>query len=147
MPTLFEAKDFQSIQPYLPDDAKRILDVELPKIRDAAIEQIDQFAESLVNEMSRKLEELAAQEKAELVASRDKLTKELAAFVATMVPSPALTKAAADLQSAVTEHEKRFSKAGELLRQTVVTALQAQGLPVGNIAAVVNTINSKLKSG
>lgn len=144
MPTLFETKDFQSIQPYLPEDAKKVLDAELPKIREQAIKQIDEFAESLVTELTRQLKELAAQDVAELKTTQDKLKGELAAFAAAAVP-PALAQSANALKAAVEEHEKRFSRAGEVLRQTVVTTLQAHGLPVGQISEVVKKLNEATK--
>lgn len=144
MPTLFESKDFQSIQPYLPEDARKVLDAELPKIREQAIKQIDEFAESLVTELTRQLKELADRDVAELKTAQDKLKGDLAAFIKAN-PTDPLSQGASALKAAVEEHEKRFCRAGEALRQTVVTTLQAHGLPVGQIGEVVKKLNEAAK--
>jgi len=140
--TLFQPKDFQSILPYVPEDAKRILDAELPRIREKAVEQIDQFAESLVNELTAQLKALGEKQAQELKQSQDDLKKQLDDYVKKQAPDPNLTKATNELNAAIEEQRKRFLNAGVFLRQSVLTALKTHGLPVDKITAVIGKLDA-----
>ena len=122
---------YESIRGYMPEDAREILNEQIPRIEQFIDDELTKFgvelSEFIGAEVDRLLQE--AQESAhrshnELIAAIGEIRADVAANDAV------LERAVARLERSLDDYERRFEALGEGVRRSVILAARAAGVPV-----------------
>jgi len=133
---------FENIQGYLPEDARRTLSSEVPRIKAFVDEEMDKFGAELIDFVTTEVEKSVAELAADLEARKSATDAALATIRADIAENDeTLAAAVTTLEKELTAYEEMFRKAGTRIRQSAAAALQSAGFPVGMIAQ----LNSKLR--
>ena len=122
---------YESIRGYVPEDANRILDEQIPRIEEFVDEELARFGEELSAFVGQEIDRLLADagESAqrahnEVIAVVGELRAEVAAGDAT------LEHAVDRLEQGLDAYERRYRELGEGVRDAVLAAVRAAGVPV-----------------
>jgi hypothetical protein len=127
---LFDEKYFQAIRPYVPEEARRLLDEQVPAIQKEISSEIDHFAKRLADDVTAEVTAFSKEQADEMNTILAKLA-EVSANLAKAQPDPKeLATQAATLQASVKAFEDRTKKAGETFRKLALTAARSAGLPI-----------------
>jgi hypothetical protein len=127
MRPIFEQQYYDAIRSYVPEDAKRVLDEQVPVIRQKISEEIDAFTESLSADIKKSLEESAEEQAQSLRDLRATFTPYLADLSA---GSPEMKEAAKALHEALDSYESKFKSAGNTARNAINGVAKAYGIPL-----------------
>jgi hypothetical protein len=128
MRPIFEQQYYDAIRSYVPEDAKRVLDEQVPVIRQKISEEIDAFAESLSADIKKTLDDSAKEQTEALRVLRATFATEVAAISAHH--DPALKNAAKALNDAIDSYQAKFASLGATARTAVAGVAKAYGLPL-----------------
>lgn len=123
---------YQSLVSFMPEDARKVLDTEIPRIRKQVSDDIDKFVTSIGIQMQAeftKVAESVRKESEAPLASLDKIKESLASNTA---KAEDLARAADNLRKLAQEYQDKWTNVGATIRTTAITAARAAGLPVPN---------------
>ncbi|MFA6561275.1 MAG: hypothetical protein WCV00_05150 [Verrucomicrobiia bacterium] len=130
MPLLFKEEYFATVRPYLPEDARRILDNQLPAIKKSIEAEVDKFAKTLGEEVKKEVEDFQKG----LVQQQEEFLKKVTANFAEAVKKGAspdeIAAAGKALQTAVDDYKNQVKGWGETARKTLLMAVKAAGIPI-----------------
>jgi len=129
MSSLFEDKYFNAVRPYMPEEARRVLDDQVPVIRKQVSEEIDEFAKNLAGEIQQELTAFKEEQVKELNGITDRLTQ-LAAQVGAVTNVTSLKEQAGALQTEIKAFRDRNEQIGQGIRRAAISAARAAGLPI-----------------
>jgi hypothetical protein len=127
MRSIFEQQYYDAIRSYVPEDAKRVLDEQVPVIRQRVADEIDAFTESLSTDIKKVLDENAEEQTQHLRDLRATIAPTLTALGA---GSPELKETAKALQEALDAYESKFKTCGHAARSAVNGVAKAYGIPL-----------------
>lgn len=135
MSTIFIGSEdtYQSLVPYMPEDARRILENEIPRIRKQVSDDIDNFVKGVGDQMHAeftKASETVRKESEAHLASLDKIKESLASNTA---KADDLARAADNLRKLAQAYQDKWTSVGTTIRTTAIAAARAAGIPVPNI--------------
>jgi hypothetical protein len=121
---------FDSIRAYVPEEARRVLDTNVERVREEISVEIDAFAKSLATEIETKLANEAKQLEDDF-GSLKKKSADLLAQANTAAPNPAqLLALASQLDEEVKAFNAKWKGLGEKARQAVIGAARSAGIPI-----------------
>lgn len=122
---------YESIRGYMPEDAREILNQQIPRIEQFIDDELTKFGVELSEFIGAEVDRLLldAQESAhrshnELIAAIGEIRADVAANDAV------LERAVARLERSLDDYERRFEELGEGVRRAVILAARAAGIPV-----------------
>lgn len=123
-------ESYDTLRPFLPEDAKRVLEKEIPRIR----KQIDGEIDDFVNALSEQIQKEAAQMAKEIEEESTKSTEALGAILsklnANAADSKVLIASAEALKAEVTAYKNKWESMGKNVQKAVLLAAKSVGLPV-----------------
>lgn len=123
-------ESYDSLRPYLPEDARAILDKELPRIQKRIEGEIDAFTSSFSERIAAEVAKVTNEINAELQAANAKLV-EIAADIKANGANPALLAANAKaLQDEVTAYKQKWEGMGRKVQGAILSAANAAGLKI-----------------
>ena len=127
---LFDEKYFQAVRPYVPEEARRLLDEQVPVIQSEISKEIDQFADRLAKDITAEVTAYGNAQATELNSILARLAEVSASLAKQQPDTQQLATQAATLQASVKAFEDRNRQAGETFRKLALTAARATGLPI-----------------
>jgi hypothetical protein len=124
----FKDKYYDSIHDYLPEDAKQILAAQIPRIREAITQDVEQFGQELGREVQREIDATIKAATDANKASFDALKAQLIGLVAK--DSTSLQNAVQQLSASLDDYEKRWRGVGESLQKVALGVVKSAGLPI-----------------
>lgn len=124
---------YQSLAPYMPEEARRVLEIEIPKIRKQVSDDIDNFVTSVGAQIQAeftRVSEAVRKESEAHVASLDKIKESLASNTA---KAEDLARAADNLRKLAQAYQDKWTSVGTTIRTTAITAARAAGIPIPNL--------------
>jgi len=120
-------ESYDSLRPYLPEDAKAILEKEIPRIRKQIDVEIDEFVKGLGSYIKLQAEAASKEIESEAKDSgvrMDKIISDLKAIGCDHA------KLAGDLQRELDAYKAKWQKFGEAIQKAALTAAKAAGVPI-----------------
>ena len=121
---------YDSIREYVPEDARRILDSQTPKIEKFIDDELDKFGAELTEWISAEIEKVVEEQRVFFEQDRETLKQiieELRHDVATN--DETLNEAVVKLEAQLDNYEERAQQLGKNVREKVSVALKSTGLP------------------
>ncbi|HUG11638.1 MAG TPA: hypothetical protein VMM36_11520 [Opitutaceae bacterium] len=126
----FKADYYNAIRPYMHEDARRVLDQEIPEINKRVDESLDAFVRSYADQVKKEVDGLLAATQAELTTHVANINTTLDR-ITTSSTAPRLAKLATELQAEVTAFETKYRGWGETLRKSALGSLKAAATAAG----------------
>ena len=123
---MLDEKYFDSIVAYLPEDAKAILNSEVPRIRQQVIEEVQKFGEEVGKSLQEKIDALIAERGIE--SEVELLKKKLTDLKGD--PSGALASSVETLKAELDEFKAKWKGVGKSLHEAAVLAVRSFGIPL-----------------
>lgn len=121
---------YDSIREYVPEDARRILDSQTPKIEKFIDDELDKFGAELTEWISAEIEKVVEEQRVFFEQDRETLKRiieELRHDVATN--DETLNEAVVKLEAQLDKYEERAQQLGKNVREKVSVAVKSTGLP------------------
>ncbi|MGC4071588.1 MAG: hypothetical protein QM760_03590 [Nibricoccus sp.] len=131
MRPIFEQQYYDAIRSYVPEEAKRVLDEQVPVIRQKVAEEIDAFAAGLTGDIKKVLDETTVEQVKALSEHRGSLTAQMQILAQAGAGNPAIQNAVDSLRESLDAYEEKFKALGSAARKTVNGVAAAYGLPLG----------------
>ena len=122
-------ESYDILRPFLPEDAKRVLEKEIPRIR----KQIDGEIDDFVNALSEHIQKQAAEMAKEIEDESKKSTEALDAILSDLnknADAKVLIASAEALKAEVTAYKNKWASMGKNVQKAVLLAAKSVGLPV-----------------
>lgn len=126
---LFDQKTYDTVRPYMDEEARRILDQQVPQIRADIENEVTAFAASLRDQIKTGLDKEQVEldrQLAALTAQIDTLLK----HIDQAASSTALTAERQKLQDQIAAYKNQARQLGGNLRGVVLNAVRVAGIPV-----------------
>lgn len=122
---------YESIRSYLPEDAKAVLSEQVPQVEGFIDEELSKFGEELAEYIASEVSQLVDASQREAVRSHNEVVAAVGELRARVVAEDAALEAAvAKLERSLEEYEHGYRVMGESVRQSVVAAIRAAGIPL-----------------
>lgn len=145
MPILIGKEEtYASLRPFLPEDAKRILEEQIPKIQSQVDAEIDRFVQGISEHLQQQLEQLAAAAQTDATNAQRKLDDIMANLARSQNDGAELIKAATELRSVVQAYNDKWTGLGQNVRKAALTAARSVGLPIPDLT---NLLPGKPRQG
>lgn len=121
---------YDSIREYVPEDARRILDSQAPKIEKFIDDELDKFGAELTEWISAEIEKVVEEQRVFFEQDREALKQiieELRHDVATN--DETLNEVVVKLEAQLDKYEERAQQLGKNVREKVSVAVKSTGLP------------------
>ena len=121
---------YDSIREYVPEDARRILDSQAPKIEKFIDDELDKFGAELTEWISAEVEKVVEEQRVFFEQDREALKQiieELRHDVATN--DETLNEVVVKLEAQLDKYEERAQQLGKNVREKVSVAVKSTGLP------------------
>lgn len=121
---------YDSIREYVPEDARRILDSQAPKIEKFIDDELDKFGAELTEWISAEVEKVVEEQRVFFEQDREALKQiieELRHDVATN--DETLNEVVVKLEAQLDKYEERARQLGKNVREKVSVAVKSTGLP------------------
>lgn len=128
---LFEDKYYNSVRPYMPQDAKRILDEQIPVIKQQVSAEIEAFGKSYAESVTTEVARLVAEIEKDLSASTESLKATTDELLKESGDSAKLKEEVEKLKKAVEAHEEQVRGWGETLNASLKIAAKTAAASVG----------------
>lgn len=129
--TLFKEDYYTAIRPYIPEDAKAVLETQVPEIQKKVAGEIKEFADSFAAEIAKEAEKELQAALAEMATLRTAIAATTSQLAAANIPPATLAAETAKLQQQLADYNARFVGWGETLRKATLTALKATAAASG----------------
>lgn len=123
-------ESYDSLRPYLPEDAKAILEKEIPRIRKQIDGEIDDFVKGLGTYIKSQVEAASKEIEGEAKKTSDRIAKILADLNANGGNATKLAAATTELQKELDDYKAKWQKLGETVQKCALTAVRAAGVPI-----------------
>jgi hypothetical protein len=122
---------YESIRSYLPEDAKAVLSEQVPQVEGFIDEELSKFGEELAEYIASEVSQLVDASQREAVRSHNEVVAAVGELRARVVAEDASLEAAVEkLERSLDEYEHGYRVMGESVRQSVVAAIRAAGIPL-----------------
>lgn len=129
-PLVGREESYDSLRPYLPEDAKSILEKELPRIRKQIDGEIEDFAKSFGDYIKTEVTKVSQEIEKETKEAQVRLDKILVEIGAAAAGGAALGVQAKKLQDEVEAYKQKWENMGKTTRKAILTAAKATGIPI-----------------
>lgn len=123
-------ESYDSLRPYLPQDAQRVLDKEIPRIRKQIDSEIDDFVKSLGSYLKDQVDAETKSIGDEASAAMKKLDSILADVSAAGGDPQKLAAATADLKTAIKAYQDKWENMGKSVQKVALLAAKSMGIPI-----------------
>src|SRR5687768_11206502 len=118
---------FDSIREYVPEDAKAVLDRQIPAIRDEVKRSVDDFGKQLGDFVHKRIADLTIEQEREARDARVQYERALGDLKTQAGVDPAKIAA---LEQAITAYEERWRGLGEKIKGAALLAVRSTGIPI-----------------
>ena len=122
---------YESIRGYLPEDAKAVLGEQVPQIEQFIDEELAKFGSELAEYIAAEVAQLLEAAQRDALRSHNDVVAAMGELRAEVVANDtALERAVAKLERSLDDYEHGYRAMGESVRQVVIAAMRAAGIPV-----------------
>jgi hypothetical protein len=122
---------YESIRGYLPEDANQILDEQIPRIEQFIDDELTKFGRELSECIAAEVDRMLAETRASTLRAHNEVVAVIGEIRADVAAGDAtLERAVTRLERSLDDYERRFEDLGESVRETVMAAVRAAGVPV-----------------
>lgn len=123
-------ESYDSLRPYLPEDAKAVLEKELPRIRKSIEGEIDDFTKSFGEQIKAQMEEQKAAIAKDSADASGRLTELLQNVTVNAGDAAKLAQNAKELQAEITAYRQKWEGMGKSVQDAVLNAARSIGVPI-----------------
>lgn len=122
---------YESIRGYMPEDAREILNEQIPRIEQFIDDELTKFGVELSEFIGAEVDRLLLDSQESAHRSHNELIAAIGEIRADVAANDAvLERAVARLERSLDDYERRFEALGEGVRRAVILAARAAGIPV-----------------
>lgn len=122
---------FVPIREFVPPDVQKIMDDQIPKIKQVISTQIDQFAGQLGQYMAQTVADIVKNQQQQVHDAEASMQTAIQKLKDKVEKDPGkIDEAAQALSTAVQEYKDKWIGLGKTVQQAAVTGLRAAGIPI-----------------